>query len=253
MPPAEPGTPDRVALVTGGARRIGAATCRALHQRGFAVLIHYHHSAEEANRLAGELNRSRPDSARTLQADLASVDKTEQLASAALAAWGRLDTLVNNASTYYPTPLAQASEAQWEDLMGSNLKGPFFLARSLAPALTASGGTLINIADINARRPLKGFPIYCMAKAANLMLTKSLALELAPAVRVNGIAPGSVLWPEGAASLDEEGKAETLARVPLQRTGSVDDIVAVVLMLATESGYLTGQVITVDGGASLAS
>lgn len=251
MPPAEPDPPRRVALVTGGARRIGAATCRALHRRGFAILIHYHHSAHEANRLARELNRSRPDSARALQADLASVDATEQLASAALAPWGRLDTLVNNASMFYPTPLDQASESQWEDLMGSNLKGPFFLARALAPALTASGGTIINMADINARRPLKGFAIYCMAKAANLMLTKTLALELAPAVRVNGIAPGSVLWPEGAASLDDEGKAAILARTPLQRTGSVDDIAALVLMLATEPGYLTGQVIAVDGGASL--
>jgi pteridine reductase len=242
-----------VALITGVNRRIGEALCRQFHRQGFSLAIHHGpRSATVAGDIADTLNGERPGSATCFAGDLGAVEAIEALADSVLHHWGRLDVLVNNASRFYPTPLATADDSQWKDLMGSNLKGPFFLSRALAPALKASRGAIINIGDINARQPLKDYSLYCIAKAGNHMLTRSLALELAPEVRVNGIAPGSILWPEGTAAMDDAGKAETLDAIPLQRSGSPDDIAALATLMAMDATYITGQVIAVDGGKSLA-
>jgi len=240
-----------VALITGAARRIGAEIARQLHACGYRVLVHYRTSEAEAQALVAQLNQTRTDSALALQADLTDLAQIDQLAEAAGGRWGRLDALINNASSFYPTPLSQATEADWDDLIGSNLKAPFFLCQALAPALTASRGAIVNIADIHGQRPLKEHPIYCAAKAGNIMLTQSLARELAPQVRVNGVAPGAILWPEQTAG-PSPGKQETiLQRVPLQRSGDASDIALVVVFLVRQSPYITGQIIAVDGGRSI--
>lgn len=241
----------RVALVTGAARRIGAAICRALHQHGYNIAIHYGKSAEDALLLGAELNHLRADSAAVFQADLNSIAAINALAAAVTARWDRLDALINNASSYYPTPLADVGEEDWNNLMGSNLKGPFFLSRAVARELQKRGGVILNMADINGRSPPKGYPLYAIAKAGNIMLTKVLARELAPQVRVNGIAPGSILWAEGAAEMDEASRQKLLAKIPLQRSGTIEDITALTVLLVTRPGYITGQVITVDGGLGL--
>lgn len=240
-----------VALITGSARRIGAASARELHARGYRVMIHYHHSATDAEALAAALNQQRPDSAVALQADLRQIPAVEQLARAALDAWQRLDVLVNNASSFYPTPIGSATEAQFDELFASNLKAPFFLAQALAPALTEARGVIINIADIHAQRPLKNHTLYCMAKAGNIMLTQSLARELAPHVRVNGIAPGAILWPEDASELNADAKAAILKKIALQRSGEASDIARTLAFLVAEAPYITGQILAVDGGRSL--
>lgn len=240
-----------VALVTGSARRIGAELCRRLHAENFRVVIHYLSSEAEANALAEELNAKRACSAATLKADLNQINDIDALASAAENQWGRLDVLINNASSFYPTPIGQASFEQWDDLINSNLKAPFFLIQALAPALKKTRGCVLNIADIHADRPLKSHPIYCAAKAGNIMLTKSLARELAPEIRVNGIAPGAILWPEQSAELNETDKRKILSKVPLERNGSPSDIAETALFLITRSPYITGQIISVDGGRTL--
>lgn len=250
--PTETSQLPLVALVTGAARRIGAALCRALHARGCNVAIHYGHSATEAQQLGAELNGLRADSAAVFQADLNSIAAIDSLAATVTARWGRLDALINNASSYYPTPLADVAEADWNNLLGSNLKGPLFLSRALAAELQKRGGVILNMADINGRSPPTGYPLYAIAKAGNIMLTKTLARELAPRVRVNGIAPGSILWAEGAATMDEASRQLLLEKIPLQRPGTLDDITALALLLVTNPGYMTGQVIAVDGGLSLA-
>lgn len=239
-----------VALVTGAARRIGAATARALHDAGYRLIVHYRHSGEEARALAAQLNDRRHDSAIALAADLSSLSQIETLAREASGHWGRLDALVNNASSFYPTPVGETTEAQWDDLMASNLKAPYFLSQALAPALRATGGAIVSITDIHAQRPLRHHPVYCAAKAGNAMLTRSLARELAPDVRVNGVAPGAILWPEQDAELNENNKASILERVPLKRAGEPEDIARTVLFLLKDSPYITGQIITVDGGRS---
>ncbi len=244
-------TDSPVALLTGAARRIGATTARTLHEAGYRVVIHYRGSREDAEALRDELNARRPDSALALQADLSQLEDIEQLAQDALKQWGRIDALVNNASSFYPTPVGEASEEQWNDLMNSNLKAPFFLAQALAESLRENRGAIITIADIHAERPLKNHPIYCAAKAGNVMLTKSLARELAPEVRVNGIAPGAILWPEQEAELDDKSKAKVLDRVPLKRPGDPQDIADTILFLLTKAPYITGQIIAVDGGRSV--
>ncbi|WP_198411210.1 pteridine reductase [Marinimicrobium alkaliphilum] len=241
-----------VALITGSAKRLGAQTARTLHAAGYRIVLHYRHSANDAEQLAADLNRTRPDSAVALQADLNQSTDVEQLARAALAQWQRLDALINNASSFFPTPVGEATEAHWDDLINSNLKAPFFLAQALAPALRASGGTIVNMADIHADRPLSQHPIYCAAKAGNVMLTKSLARELAPEVRVNGIAPGAILWPESDADMSEDAKQGILHKVPLGREGHPDDIARTILFLVRDAPYITGQIIAVDGGRSLA-
>ena len=240
-----------VALITGAARRIGAQIARHLHACGYRVLVHYRSSETDAQALVAQLNQTRSDSALALQADLSELAQLEQLAETAARHWGRLDALVNNASSFYPTVLGQTTEEDWDDLIGSNLKAPFFLCQALAPALATSGGAIVNIADIYGQRPLKQHPVYCAAKAGNIMLTQSLARELAPKVRVNGVAPGAILWPEQAAELGTVKEQAILERVPMQRAGQASDIARTVAFLLNEAPYITGQIIAVDGGRSV--
>lgn len=240
-----------VALITGGARRIGAAITREFHAQGYDVAIHYRRSRSEAESLGKTLNDIRPRSAACFQADLTRMDDIRRMASVVTHQWQRLDTIVNNASSFYPTPFKSVNEAQWNDLLDGNLKGPFFLAQALAGELRNSRGTIVNIVDINARYPLRNFSVYCIAKAGLAMLTKSLALELAPEVRVNGIAPGAILWPDEDAQMPMEAREAMLSRIPLHHLGQPEDIARLAVFLAATPGYLTGQVIAVDGGLSL--
>jgi pteridine reductase len=236
-------------LVTGAARRVGAAIARTLHAAGANVLLHYRTSATEAESLARELKDARAGSARTLQADLLDVNQLAPLIDAAVAAFGRLDVLVNNASTFYPTPVGAITAKDWDDLMGTNVKAPLFLSQAAAPALKKTGGLIINLVDIHGSRPLKRFPVYCTAKAALAMLTQSLARELAPHVRVNGIAPGPIMWPEDAP--DQETKAKIISQTLLQRQGTPHDVARTVLFFAADAPYITGQILAVDGGRSV--
>jgi len=238
----------KTALVTGGATRVGAAISRALQRAGAHVLIHYRSSAGPAESLRDELLARRPGSASLLQADLLAMAELERLAREAAAVTGQVDILINNASTYYPTPIGEATEVHWDDLLGSNAKAPFFLAQALAPQLVGQRGCVVNLVDIHAERPHHEHPIYSMAKAANAMLVKSLARELAPEVRVNGIAPGAILWPEN--FMEDEEKKAILTRIPLARPGTPGDIARTVLFLI-DSPYITGQIIAVDGGRSV--
>lgn len=244
--PSEP-----VVLITGAAARLGAATARALHARGCRILLHCRHSRDRAEALAAELNGARADSCRVLVADLDRHEQVLRLAEEAMAAWGRLDGLVNNASSFRPTPLGNVTPSDWDELMASNAKAPFFLAQALAPALRAQRGAIVNMIDIHAQRPLARHTLYCMAKAALAMLTESLALELAPEVRVNGIAPGAILWPEQGDIPDAERQAAILARIPLARLGTPDDIARTVCFLLLDAPYITGQILAVDGGRRL--
>ena len=240
---------DKVALVTGGAQRIGAQIVRTLHAAGMRVAIHYHASAAAAEQLAGELDVLRPGSAVTVRGDLDDLGSAPKLVAAVEARFGRLDALVNNASRFYPTPLDTATAAQWDELMGSNLRAPFFLAQAAAPLLRAAGGCIVNLVDVHAQRPLKDHPIYCMAKAANAMMVMSLARELGPAVRVNGVAPGAILWPDR--ELSDAAKQEILGRTALKRTGAMEDVARAVLFLVRDADYVTGQVLAVDGGRTV--
>lgn len=240
----------KVALITGAARRIGAAIARRLHADGHDLALHYRQSQTEMDALRAELEAARPGSTLALQADLAAFDRLPELIAQAVGRFGRLDLLVNNASSFYPTPIGQATPAQWDDLFASNARAPFFLAQAAAPHLRAAGGAIVNLVDIHGDQPLAGHAIYGMAKAALRMLTKSLALELAPQVRVNAIAPGAILWPDSGKS--PEAQAALLARVPMGRTGTPEDIAAAVAWLASaEAGYVTGQVLRVDGGRAI--
>jgi pteridine reductase len=236
-------------LVTGAARRVGAAIARTLHAAGANVLLHYRTSATSADELARELNNARAGSTRTLQADLLDVNQLAPLIDAAVGAFGRLDILVNNASTFYPTPMGAITPQEWGDLMGTNVKAPLFLSQAAAPALRKAGGLIVNLVDIHGSRPLKGYAVYSTAKAALAMLTRALARELAPRVRVNGIAPGPVLWPEDPPDADTQAKI--ISQTLLQRQGSPDDVARTALFLAAEAPYITGQILTVDGGRSL--
>jgi pteridine reductase len=239
----------KVALITGGVRRIGAAIARTLHDEGMNLVLHYRSSIIEAEKLRGELSKKRPNSVLLLRADLRDTHCLGDLIEQAATHWGRLDLLVNNASSFYPTPLNSATEAQWDDLMGSNLKAPFFLAQAGAPYLRTSRGNIINIVDIHAERPMAEHPIYCAAKAGLAMLTQALALELGPKVRVNGVAPGAILWPEGNAS--QETRDHILSRVVLRCLGDPGHIARTVLFLVRDGDYITGQIIAVDGGRML--
>lgn len=241
----------KVALITGAAQRIGAQLARALHARSYNIVIHYNRSAEAAEALARELNAARANSARTSSANLEDAEAMQTLASAALDAWGRLDVLINNASTYYPTPLPSATPHDWDRLLGSNLKGPFFLAQALLPELGARRGCIVNMIDIAAERPAREFSLYCMAKAGLAMMTKSLALDCRGAPRVNGIAPGAILWPE--APLSDADKTKMLEKIPAGQIGHPDDIVRTALFLIEDAPYINGQIIAVDGGLHLYS
>ena len=240
---------NRVALVTGAAQRIGAQIARVLHGAGMHVALHYHASADAAERLAAELEAARAGSTTTLRADLDDPAAPQALVAQVRSRFGRLDALINNASRFYPTPLGSATATQWDELMGSNLRAPFFLAQAAAPLLRATDGCIVNLVDVHARRPLAGHPIYCMAKAANAMMVKSLARELGPEVRVNGVAPGAILWPDR--DLDDAAKREILDRTALRRTGTVDDIAQAVLYLVRDADYVTGQILAVDGGRTV--
>jgi len=241
-----------VALITGGAQRIGAEICRQLHSRGYRIIIHYRHSSAAAEQLRDTLNDLRANSATAIAADMTSLAEVQVLADTALAVWQRVDVLVNYASGFYPTPMGEATEVDWDALMGGNLKGPFFLSQALAPALRDSAGCIINLVDIYAKNPLPSHSIYCMAKAGVMMMTQSLALELAPNIRVNGISPGNILWPEHASAYWEQEKQALTERVPLKREGEAGDIAKTAVFLAADAPYITGQIIAVDGGRSLA-
>lgn len=237
------------ALVTGGARRIGAEIVRGLHAAGWRVVLHYHRSATEAESLAAALNALRTDSVLALQADLDDPAALAALVETAARRWGRLDGLVNNASSFYPTPLGNITETDWTHLLGSNLKAPLFLAQAAAPHLRRRGGAIVNLIDVYAERPLKGYPVYSVAKAGLAALTRSLAVEFAPEVRVNGVSPGAILWPEQ--QDDGPQPADILAKVPLARPGTPGDITRTVRFLLEEAPYVTGQILAVDGGRSV--
>ena len=244
-------TNNPVAIITGGGRRIGAETARQLHSNGYNIILHYRRSVEEAKQLTEQLNAQRQDSAIAISADLNKISDVNHLATKALASWGKIDALINNASSYYPTPFGSVSEAQWEDLLSSNTKAPFFLSQALADELKKQHGCIVNIVDIHANIPLAEYSPYTIAKAGNAMLTKSLARELAPRVRVNGVAPGVIIWPENAAEHSEVEKQRILNQVPLGREGSASDIAKTVLFFVKDAPYITGQILAVDGGRSI--
>lgn len=241
---------EKVALVTGGARRVGAGIVRELHAHGWRILLHYRHSAEEAQALADELNQQRADSVALYQLDMLQTARLPELVAEAIARFGRLDALINNASSFYATPLGEINDAMWDDLMGSNLKAPLFLSQAAAPALTESAGAIINIADIHVERPLAGFPVYTIAKAGVAALTRVLARELAPHVRVNAIAPGVNLWPENDTDFDLAERERILATIPLGRNGQPQDIAQAIRFLL-EAPYVTGVILPIDGGRNV--
>lgn len=242
-----------VALVTGAARRLGAATARALHARGYRVVVHYRSRAHDAETLVADLNAARAGSAVALQADLRDPDAVQTLAREAREYWSRLDVLVNNASEFFPTPVGELSMEQWGRLVDTNLRAPVLLVEALAGELKLQRGCIINLIDVHAERPLADHPVYCATKAALASLTRSWARDMAPLVRANGVAPGAILWPEGegGGAMPEEEQQAILQQVPLHRTGEVDDIAGAVAWLACDAPYVTGQVLNVDGGRSV--
>lgn len=236
-----------VILVTGAARRVGAEIARSLHKAGAALMLHYRHSEAEVAELAAAMNRQRPGSAAIVQAELGDPAALEAAVAEVITVYGRLDGLVNNASSFFPTPIGGIDEADWDNLIGSNLKGPLFLSQAAAPHLRLSQGSIVNITDIHAERPLKNYPLYCAAKAGLLGLTRALALELGPEVRVNAVAPGPVAWPEGESFSLAERDA-IIAHTLLKRPGTPADIAGAVKFLLLDAPYVTGQVLNVDGG-----
>jgi pteridine reductase len=241
----------KVVLVTGGAKRVGAAICRRLHAAGAQIAVHYRSSDQEALALQKELNKLRPKSAAVFQADLLDLHALPQLVHKVVRHFGQLDALVNNASSFYATPLADIDEQQWHDLLGTNLKAPLFLAQAAAAELRLRHGCIVNIVDIHAERPMHGHLLYSTAKAGLAALTKGLAQELAPQVRVNAVAPGVIVWPENEAWTDEEQRRKIVAHILLKREGEPDDIARTVQFLIADSPYITGQIIAVDGGRSV--
>ena len=239
----------KVAVITGGARRIGACIARILHREGMKLVIHYHESADAARELQAELHHHRSDSVLLVGTDLLDPAKLEKLVSQATTEFGQLDALVNNASSFYPTPIGQTTDKQWEELIGVNLKAPYFLSQAAAGALIETNGCIINLVDIYAERPLKNYPVYNVAKAGLIGLTRTLARELGPEVRVNAVSPGAILWPEG--DVDEIAERRLISRPPLKRTGTPTDIAQTVLFLVRDAEFLTGQIVNVDGGRSI--
>jgi pteridine reductase len=241
----------KVILVTGGARRVGVATCRRLHSQGASLVVHYRASESEARALEAELDQVRPGSVALVQADLLETANLPRLIDETVSHFGRLDALVNNASSFFPTPLGEVTEDGWEDLIGSNLKAPLFLSQAAAPQLKRQRGCIVNIVDIHSEWPLKRYVVYNAAKGGLASLTRSLAVELAPEVRVNGISPGPILWPEAGEWMDEASRQHIIGRTLLKRTGEPDDIARTVSFLIADAPYITGQIIAVDGGRSV--
>ncbi|HEU4591988.1 MAG TPA: pteridine reductase [Steroidobacteraceae bacterium] len=241
----------KTVLITGGARRVGAEVARLLHAAGANLVIHYRRSSREAAALAGELNAARGRSAAIVAGELLDIDELPSLVEFAVRSFGALDVLINNASTFYPTKIGEITPAAWDDLLGTNLKVPTFLSQAAAPALRQSRGLILNIVDIHALRPLRDHTVYCTAKAGLHMLTRSLAKELGPEIRVNGIAPGPILWPS-ADTGDESKRAKIIERTILKRMGSPADIARTALFFAAQAPYITGQILAVDGGRSVA-
>ena len=241
----------KVVLITAGAKRVGAAICRKLHLRGASLMVHYRSSLEEAQWLETELNQIRPGSVALVQADLLDISQIPRLISQTIQKFGKLDALINNASSFFPTPVGAVTEAGWDDLIGSNLKAPLFLSQEAAPHLKNQFGCIVNIIDIHADRPLKNYVIYSSAKAGLSSLTRSLALELAPEIRVNGVSPGPILWPENDEWKDLSVRQSIISKTLLKRMGEPDDIARTVLFLIADAPYVTGQIIVVDGGRSV--
>ncbi len=241
---------SRWVLITGGAKRIGAEIARTLHGAGASIAVHYRSSAGPAEALVAELEAARPGSAAAFAADLLDDRARDSLVERVVARTGRLDVLVNNASTFYPTPVGTITPEHWDDLVGTNLKAPLFLSQAAAPHLRGAGGVIVNLVDIHARRPLRDHPVYGPAKAGLAMLTRSLAKDLGPDVRVNGVSPGAILWPEDE-DMAESVKDNIIGQTALKRTGSPADIAGCVLYLVRDASYVTGQIIAVDGGRSL--
>jgi pteridine reductase len=240
---------DHAVLITGGARRVGAEIARTLHAAGANIFLHYRCSAAAAAALVEEFNRARAGSAAAASENLLEAQAPERLVAAALEVFGRLDILINNASSFYPTPVGQITAAAWDDLIGINLRAPVFLAQAAAQSLARQRGLILNVIDIHGLRPLKGYPVYSAAKAGLAMLTRALARELGPEVRVNGIAPGPVLWPEQ--DMDGALQREIIGKTALKRHGSPQDVARTALFLAKDAPYITGQIIAVDGGRSI--
>jgi pteridine reductase len=240
----------KVVMITGGAKRVGAASARLLHAAGANLMIHYRSSVAEARSLQNELNAVRPDSVALIQADLLDIGGLPALINKTVATFGGLDVLLNNASSFYPTPIGTIAEKDWVDLMGSNLKAPMFLSQAAAPELKKRRGCIINITDIHAERPMKSYVVYSVAKAGLVGLTKSLARELAPEVRVNGVAPGPILWPDDDTNFDEVSRQRIISHTMLKRAGDPSDIALAVRFFAMDTHYVTGQILAVDGGRS---
>ena len=241
---------DKVVLVTGGARRVGAAIARRLHRDGARLMLHYNVGQAEAQSLQAELNALRVESTATVQADLNHLAALPELIKSVVARFGRLDVLVNNASTFYPTPVGEIAEREWDDLMGVNVRAPLFLSQAAVPYLKRTAGCIVNITDIHAERPLRNFVVYSVAKAALTGLTRSLARELGPDIRVNAVAPGPVLWPEGD-EFDELTRQRIVSNTLLRRAGEPEDVARAVAYLVSEAPYVTGQILAVDGGRSI--
>ena len=242
---------NKIVLITGGAKRVGAAICRLLHAHGANLMIHYRNSVNEARALQSELNLKRANSVAIIQGDLLNLATLPNLVEETVKHFGKLDVLINNASTYYPTEIGNINEANWNDLMGSNLKAPLFLSQAAAIELRKQQGCIVNITDMHVERPKKGYIVYSVAKAGLVTLTKSLAHELSPDVRVNAVAPGPVMWPEDNPQFDEVYRQRVISQTLLKRIGEPQDIAKAVKFLIQDAPFITGQIIAVDGGRSL--
>lgn len=243
---------EKVVLITGAAKRVGAVIARSLHAQKMRIAIHYHSSSHDAQVLSEELNQIRPNSAITIQANLHDTTSLPELVTTTIQTWGQLDVLINNASSFYPTPIGSINEEHWHDLISTNLKAPLFLAQAAAPHLSKQHGSIINMVDIHARQPLKSYPVYCVAKAGLVMLTKVLAKELSPEVRVNAIAPGPILWPdEEKNELDQTTQEKIIGRTLLKRSGTPQDVAKAIDFFIQNADYITGQVLAIDGGRTL--
>ena len=241
----------KLALITGASRRVGACIARELHAAGWNLLLHYRSSAADARALSAELNLQRPESVALVQAELNNVAMLAPMVEQAIKRFGRLDALINNASSFYPTAIGSITEKNWDELVGSNMKAPLFLSQAAAPELKKTHGCIVNIVDIHAERPMKGYPVYSMAKAGLVGMTRAFARELGPEVRVNGVAPGPILWPESEDHFDEVARQRIVSHTLLKRNGEPDDVARTVKFLVCDAPYITGQIIAVDGGRSV--